>query len=104
MWRLTSCYDQGGHPFLATTNAHKGRQVWVFDEQAGTAEERHEVEQLRAKFVKTRQEQRDSSDELLRLQQRSKLKVGADFPLPCAWLSCLHTDLCHARKSARRSL
>jgi hypothetical protein len=75
MWRLTSCSDQGAHPFLASTNGHKGRQVWVFDENAGSAAERNEVERLRAEFAKARLVQKHSSDELLRLQQRSNLKV-----------------------------
>jgi hypothetical protein len=75
MWRLTSCSDSDGNPFLNTLNSHQGRQVWVFDAEAGTPEERAEVERLRAEFTKNRFVQKHSSDELLRLQRKPFLKV-----------------------------
>lgn len=80
MWRLTCSSDQGGHPMLATTNGFQGRQVWEYDADGGTAEERDEVERLRAAFTKTRLTQKHSSDELLRMQQRGNLKVRLSYP------------------------
>lgn len=74
MWRLTTCYDSEGHPFLESTNGHQGRQVWVYDEEAGTDAERQEVSNLREAFTKTRLTQKHSSDELLRLQKIDKSK------------------------------
>ena len=60
-----------------STNEHVGRQIWVFDEKAGSNEDRAEVERLREKFAKHRSSQKHSSDELLRLQQWRKAKVRA---------------------------
>lgn len=75
MWRLTTCYDQDNHPFVSSTNGHQGRQVWVFDEAAGSPEDIAEIERLQAAFTKSRLQQKHSSDELLRKQTRSKRKV-----------------------------
>ena len=82
MWRLTTCYDSGGHPFLESTNGNQGRQVWVYEEDAGTDEERQEVERLREAFAKTRLTQKHSSDELLRLQKVNKSQVWQHGPVP----------------------
>eukprot|EP00892_Ulva_mutabilis_P003932 jgi/Ulvmu1/1910/UM012_0069.1 len=75
MWRLTTCYDSGGHPFLQSTNGHQGRQVWVYEEDAGTDADREKVEGLREAFTKTRLTQKHSSDELLRLQKIDRSKI-----------------------------
>lgn len=75
MWKLTTCYDGGRDPFLSTLNGHIGRQVWVFDESAGSPSELAEVEKLRKTFTEKRHVQRHSSDELLRLQKIDKSKV-----------------------------
>lgn len=75
MWRLTTCYDSEGHPFLESTNGHQGRQVWVYDEDAGTDVERQEVSNLREAFTTSRRTQKHSSDELLRIQKIDKSKA-----------------------------
>lgn len=79
MWRLTTCYDSEGHPFLRSTNGHQGRQVWVYDEDAGTDADRQEVERLREAFTDTRLKQKHSSDELLRLQKINKHQVSLSY-------------------------
>lgn len=75
MWKLTTYHDNDGDPLLTSKNKHTGRQVWLYDADAGSAAERAEVEQFRAEFTKHRLQQRHSSDELLRLQQVVKDKV-----------------------------
>ena len=68
MWKLVSAGDSNGDPYLVSLNGNKGRQTWVFDPQAGTAEDRARVEELRTQFTANRHTQHHSSDELLRLQ------------------------------------
>ena len=68
MWRLVSQSDSGRHPHLRSLNEHTGRQTWEWDPDAGTQEERDNVEQLRAAFSASKDTQKHSSDELLRLQ------------------------------------
>jgi hypothetical protein len=66
MWRFTTGWDSDGHPLLHSLNGNVGRQVWVYEPDAGTPEERARVEELRASFTKNRLQQKHSSDELLR--------------------------------------
>ena len=76
MWKFISAnigLGSGGTgleagPLLRSLNEHSGRQIWVFDEKAGTKEEHAKVEELRKQFTENRHTQRHSSDELLRLQ------------------------------------
>lgn len=84
MWRFVSggSHGQGAntsdnHPLLHSLNNHIGRQTWVFDPEAGTPEERAQVEQLREHYTANRFEQKHSSDELLRFQQRHKIAAKA---------------------------
>lgn len=63
MWKFVSASDVGQPRSL---NGNKGRQVWVFDPEAGTPEEREAAEQLRRDFTANRLEQKHSADELLR--------------------------------------
>lgn len=77
MWRLHHQDDNDGDPLLRSLNGNVGRQVWRFDEKAGTAAERQEVERLRERFTSNRFEQAHSSDELLRLQCKKGRKVRA---------------------------
>lgn len=94
MWRLTTCYDSGGHPFLQSTNGHHGRQVWVYEEDAGTDVDRQELERLREAFAKTRLTQKHSSDELLRLQKINKSQVKPHMSVYASRLNtyCVPSD------------
>ncbi|GLT69672.1 hypothetical protein SLA2020_418060 [Shorea laevis] len=45
MWRLKIA-DGGSDPYIYSTNNFVGRQTWEFDPQAGSPQERAEVEEL----------------------------------------------------------
>ncbi|KAL4433229.1 hypothetical protein ABPG77_003277 [Micractinium sp. CCAP 211/92] len=85
MWKFTTAWDSDKHPLLHSLNGNVGRQVWVWDPQAGTSEERAKVEELRAKFAENRLNQKHSADELLRLQCKGRRKLGP-FPVDAAGL------------------
>jgi achilleol B synthase len=66
MWRLK--VSEGGGPWLRSSKGFIGREVWEFDPDAGTPEERADVARLRENFTKNRFEKKVSEDLLLRLQ------------------------------------
>nr|WNF87682.1 multifunctional triterpene synthase [Castanea crenata] len=67
MWRL-KIGEGSNDPYLFSTNNFAGRQTWVFEPEAGTPEERAEVEEARQNFYKNRRQVRASSDLLWRMQ------------------------------------
>jgi len=79
MWKFKSASDIGG-PLLVSLNENKGRQTWEYDPNAGTAEQKARVEELRAAFTANRHSQRHSADELLRLQAADKIAAKKYSP------------------------
>ncbi|XP_059447364.1 beta-amyrin synthase-like [Corylus avellana] len=67
MWRLKIA-DGGKCPYIFTTNNFVGRQTWEFDPEAGTPEERAQVEEARQNFYKNRFHVKPSSDLIWRMQ------------------------------------
>ncbi|XP_057520604.1 lupeol synthase-like isoform X2 [Amaranthus tricolor] len=70
MWKLKIM--EGKDPLLVSINDHVGRQHWEFDEEAGTLEERVEVERVRNEFSSNRFNMRQSADLLMRMQLRKE--------------------------------
>ena len=67
MWRLKIA-EGGNNPYIYSTNNFVGRQTWEFDPEAGTPEERTQVEEARENFWRDRFLIRPSSDLLWRFQ------------------------------------
>ncbi|KAL7114670.1 hypothetical protein ACP275_04G136300 [Erythranthe tilingii] len=74
MWKLKIADGEG--QWLTTTNGHVGRQHWEFDAEAGTAEERAQVETMRQNFNKNRFRFKQSADLLMRMQLRKENPRG----------------------------
>ncbi|KAE9464228.1 hypothetical protein C3L33_03879, partial [Rhododendron williamsianum] len=75
MWKLKIAEREG--PWLTTTNNHVGRQHWEFDHEAGTPQERDQVERYREEFTKNRFQIKQSADLLMRMQLRKENPCGA---------------------------
>ncbi|TKY72088.1 Beta-amyrin synthase [Spatholobus suberectus] len=67
MWRLKIA-DGGKDPHIFSTNNFLGRQIWEFDPEAGTAEERAQVETARQNFYRNRFNVKTCGDRLWRFQ------------------------------------
>ncbi|CAL4889387.1 unnamed protein product [Urochloa decumbens] len=78
MWKLMT--SQGGGPWMQTVSCFHGRQVWEFDPNAGTDEERAEVERLRREFTENRFRRRESQDFLMRMQFTGRRRLDAGMP------------------------
>ncbi|XP_065619337.1 beta-amyrin synthase isoform X2 [Quercus suber] len=79
MWRL-KIGEGSNDPYLFSTNNFAGRQTWVFDPEAGTPEERAEVEEARQNFYKNRRQVRASSDLIWRMQFLREKKFKQTIP------------------------
>jgi len=67
MWRLKIA-DGGKSPYIFSTNNFAGRQIWEFDSEAGTDEERAQVEEARLHFYQNRFHRKACGDRLWRFQ------------------------------------
>ncbi|OIW21251.1 hypothetical protein TanjilG_31181 [Lupinus angustifolius] len=67
MWRL-KVGEGGKDPYLFSTNNFAGRQTWEFDPEAGTPEERAQVEAARQDFYNNRFKVKPCRDLLWRFQ------------------------------------
>ncbi|GLT26415.1 hypothetical protein SLA2020_014820 [Shorea laevis] len=67
MWKLKVGEGVDG-PYLYSTNNYVGRQTWEFDPDAGTPEERAQVEEARQNFYRNRRLVKPCGDLLWRLQ------------------------------------
>ncbi|XP_052885391.1 beta-amyrin synthase-like [Gossypium arboreum] len=81
MWRL-KIGEGGNDPYLYSTNNFLGRQTWEFDPNAGTAEERAEVEEARLNFYNNRYNVQPSSDLLWQMQFLREKKMQQTIPQP----------------------
>ncbi|KAF3773103.1 Cycloartenol Synthase [Nymphaea thermarum] len=67
MWRLKVA-EGSENPWLRTTNNHVGREVWKFEPDFWSEEDRKAIEEARANFTKHRFEKKHSSDLIMRMQ------------------------------------
>ncbi|XP_060669505.1 beta-amyrin synthase-like [Ziziphus jujuba] len=79
MWRLKVAYG-GKDPNIFTTNEFVGRQIWEFDPDAGTDEERAQVEDARRHFTNNRHHVKANSDLLWRFQMLREKKFKQTIP------------------------
>ena len=71
MWKLKISEVSKG-PWLMSVNNYFGREYWEFDLDAGTPEERAQVEVFREEFRKNRFKTKQSSDLLMQMQVQIK--------------------------------
>jgi hypothetical protein len=67
MWRLKIA-EGGNDPYLFSTNNFVGRQTWEYEPEAGTQEERSQVEDARLNFYNNRFKVKPCGDLLWRFQ------------------------------------
>ncbi|XP_057453971.1 beta-amyrin synthase-like [Lotus japonicus] len=67
MWKLKVA-DGGKNPYIFSINNFVGRQTWEYDPDAGTPEERAQVEEARQDFYNNRYEVKTCGDRLWRFQ------------------------------------
>ncbi|KAJ0074529.1 hypothetical protein Patl1_37603 [Pistacia atlantica] len=79
MWRL-KVSEGGKDPYIFSTNNFAGRQTWEFDPEAGSSEERSEVEEARKNFHKNRFKTKPCSDLLWQFQFLREKKFKQTIP------------------------
>ena len=67
MWKLKIA-EGGNDPNIYSTNEFVGRQIWEFDAEGGTVEERAEVEAASSNYYNRRFQVKPCSDLLWRMQ------------------------------------
>ncbi|PIA36978.1 hypothetical protein AQUCO_03100016v1 [Aquilegia coerulea] len=83
MWKLKVAHDGGPYrEWLYSTNNFIGRQTWEFDPDAGTPEERAEVEKTRQEYHNNRFHIKPCGDILLRLQMLKEKRDKFDLSIP----------------------
>nr|BAF35580.1 multifunctional triterpene synthase [Kandelia candel] len=79
MWRLKIA-EGGDNPYIYSTNNFLGRQTWEFEPEAGTPEERAQVEEARQNFWRDRFRIKPCSDLLWRFQFLREKKFKQIIP------------------------
>ncbi|KAJ4879374.1 Amyrin synthase LUP2 [Raphanus sativus] len=81
MWRLKIGQGNGeDDPYLTSTNNFAGRQIWEFDPNGSTSEERASVEEARHSFYENRHRVRACNDLLWRMQFLKEKKFEQVIP------------------------
>uniref|UniRef100_A0A7N2LTD2 Terpene cyclase/mutase family member n=1 Tax=Quercus lobata TaxID=97700 RepID=A0A7N2LTD2_QUELO len=80
MWKLKVA-EGGNDPYIYSTNDFVGRQIWEFDPEAGTPEERAEIEEARQNFYRNRYQVKPSGDVLWRMQFLREKNFKQTIPL-----------------------
>ena len=75
MWKLKVA-EGGNDHYIYSTNDFVGRQIWEFDPEAGTPEERAEIEEARQNFYRNRYQVKPSGDLLWRMQVHTSTSLS----------------------------
>ncbi|KAJ9691016.1 hypothetical protein PVL29_013268 [Vitis rotundifolia] len=78
MWKLKVAEGHG--PWLYSLNNFVGRQIWEFDPEAGTPEEREEVRKVQENFTKNRFRYKPNGDLLMRMQLIKENQIDLGIP------------------------
>ncbi|XP_010655670.1 beta-amyrin synthase [Vitis vinifera] len=78
MWMLKVAEGHG--PWLYSLNNYLGRQIWEFDPEAGTPEEREEVRKVQENFTKNRFRYKPNGDLLMRMQLIKENQIDLSIP------------------------
>ncbi|CBI30891.3 beta-amyrin synthase [Vitis vinifera] len=78
MWKLKIAEGHG--PWLYSLNNFVGRQIWEFDPEAGTPEEREEVWKVQENFTKNRFRYKPNGDLLMRMQLIKENQIDLSIP------------------------
>uniref|UniRef100_A0A6N2KYX3 Uncharacterized protein n=1 Tax=Salix viminalis TaxID=40686 RepID=A0A6N2KYX3_SALVM len=102
MWKLEEA--ERHDPWLVSTNNFAGRQVWKFDPDLGTPEERAEVEKAREKFSQNRSHVKASSDVSRICSSKMQLirENGIDLSIPSVRLGDREEISCEKAEIALR--
>ncbi|KAL6144348.1 hypothetical protein ACLB2K_055042 [Fragaria x ananassa] len=80
MWKLKVAEGGDSSAYIYSTNNFVGRQTWEFDPNAGTDEERAEVEAARLHFYNNRHQVKANGDLLWRMQFLREKKFKQTIP------------------------
>uniref|UniRef100_F6HLS5 Squalene cyclase N-terminal domain-containing protein n=1 Tax=Vitis vinifera TaxID=29760 RepID=F6HLS5_VITVI len=78
MWKLKIAEGHG--PWLYSLNNFVGRQIWEFDPEDGTPEEREEVRKVQENFTKNRFRYKPNGDLLMRMQLIKENQIDLSIP------------------------
>ena len=84
MWKLKCAEQSKNSELLRSLNGFQGRQIWAWDADAGTAEERAAVKKAQEQYSANRYDQKHSADLLLRLQCTGSIEEQARHISPPA--------------------
>ncbi|GLT79001.1 hypothetical protein SLA2020_505150 [Shorea laevis] len=76
MWKVKIGEGVDG-PYLYSTNNYVGRQTWEFDPDAGTPEERTQVEEARQNFYRNGRQVKPCGDLLWLMQKKLRMKKNS---------------------------
>jgi len=97
MWKLKCAQDSENSSLLRSLNNFHGRQLWIWDADAGTAKQRAAVKKAQEQYTANKHAQKHGSDLLLRLQATGSIeeqsKNGSASTGQILALQCTHSPM-----------